>query len=374
MKRKRILLIQNNISFGGTSSLILFIAKHLSDLYDFDLFCFEDNAPEKEKEFLSYGGKIIKCSKINYNKRGLKGRLISYWQRFSGKVTRVFGKVLQETNYYAVHCFEDLSSGYYLKAAKMNGVQKRIVHFNIDHTVVKSSNPINWFLLKKEMHLIRKYANIFAAVSSQSTPASIKNNNEITVINNPIDSKYIYNDFIPKNLCILQVGTFNDNKNQLFSLEVLKTLVYKYKLSDAKLTMIGQQLSSENNYLEMLNNKISELRLSENVVILGPSNNPERFYKDNSILIFPSKKEAFGLVLVEAQACGMYCFSSTAASKDTDLGGVYFLKLNDGYEKWAEAIFNYYKSPNYSKTKYDSSKYSCENIRKEYINIYEKNA
>lgn len=373
MNKPHILLIQNNLSYGGTTSLILFIVKYLSDKYVFDLFCFEDNAIEKEKEFLSYGGEIIRSNKINYNKRGLRGRLTSYWQRSSGKITRVFYKTILGKDYYAVHCFEDMSSGYYLKACKRLGIKNRIIHFNIDHSETKATNPINWFLLRKEIRLIKKYSTVFAAGSIQSMPKDIAKDKETIVINNPIDSKFVFNDYMPKELNILQVGTYNDNKNQLFSLEVFRTLVDKYKLNDAKLRFVGQQPTSEKSYLETLNNKISEYGLNKNVEVLGPSDHPEKLFAQNSVLIFPSRKEAFGLVLVEAQACGMQCFSSLAAAKDTDLGGVCFLNLEDGPEKWAKIICDYYKGLSYSKKNFDTSKYSPENIRKVYISLYEKN-
>ena len=369
--KKHILLIQNNLSYGGTSSLILFIAKNLSDEYVFDLFCFEKSEPEKEREFLSYGGEIIRSNKINYNKRGLAGRLVSYWQRFSGRITRVFYKSIKNKKYYAIHCFEDFSSGYYLKACKKIGIKKRIIHFNIDHTTIKATNPINWLLLNKEIRMIKKYATVFAAGSKQAMPKLIAKDNKTTIINNPIDNKFIFDDYIPKNLKLLQIGTFNSNKNQLFSLKVLDLLVHKYNLRDAQLSLVGQQLKEEDNYIESLKSKIDEYGLTNNVVIKGATNNPEAFYRDHSVLIFPSKKEAFGLVLVEAQACGMQCFSSTAASRDTNLGGVQFLELAEGHEKWATEIFDFYKSSNYMKKRFDTSKYSCENIRKVYIDIYE---
>ena len=371
MKKKRILLVQNNLSYGGTSSLILFIVKNLSDIYTFDLFCFEDNAPDKEKEFLSYGGEIIKTNKINYNQRGFKGRLLSYWQRFSGKISRSFCEALRGKEYYAMHSFEDFSSAYYLKASKKINIQKRIVHFNVDHSVIKATNPINWLLLKKEIGMIKKYATVFAAGSNQAMPKPIAGSKKTIIINNPIDDKFVYNEYIPTNLCLLQVGTFNDNKNQLFSINVLETLVHKYGLSDAKLNMVGQQLEEEKEYIASIRSKSEEYSLSNNIEIMGATNNPEILYKNNSVLIFPSKKEAFGLVLVEAQACGMQCFSSTAASKDTDLGGVHFMNLLDGHEKWAATIFAFYKSTDYSKKHFDTSKYSCKNIRKAYIDIYE---
>lgn len=372
MKKKRILLIQNNLSYGGTSSLILFISKNLSNKYIFDLFCFENNAVDKEKEFLSYGGEIIKSKKINYNQRGFVGRLVSYWQRFSGKVTRTFYNVIKDRDYYAVHCFEDFSSGYYLKACEKIGIKKRIVHFNIDHSVVKSTNPINWYLLNKEIRMIKKYATVFAAGSEQAMPKSISEDKESIIISNPIDSKFVFNDYIPGELRLLQVGTFNENKNQLFSLNVLELLVHKYKLDDARLVLVGQQLEKDKEYIDFLRKSIDEYNLTNNVIMQGATNNPEEQYKNNSVLLFPSKKEAFGLVLVEAQACGMQCFSSTAASRDTDLGGVCFLELAEGHKKWAKTIFDFYKSSNYSKKHFDTSKYSCENIRKAYIDIYEK--
>lgn len=373
MKKQRILLIQNNLSYGGTSTLILFIAKNLSDKYIFDLFCFEENVPEKEKEFLNYGGEIIKSKKINYNQRGLKGRLISYSQRFFGGIARDFCRLIEDREYFAVHSFEDFSSGYYLKASKKLGIQKRVVHFNIDHSKIKATNLINWMLLKKEIRLISKYATVFAAGSKQALPERIVKEKETIIINNPIDSKFVFDSYIPTSLKLLQVGTFNDNKNQLFSVNVLENLVYKYSLKDAELRLVGQQPEAEKEYLDQLINLINEKNLLNKVIIQGPSNNPEELYKNNSVLIFPSKKEAFGLVLVEAQACGMQCFSSTAAAKDTDFGGVYFLQLSDGPEKWAEEIFKFYKSENYLKKHFDTSKYSCENIRKVYISIYENN-
>lgn len=372
MNKKRILLIQNCLSYGGTSSLILFIAKNLSDKYVFDLFCFEDNAPDKEKEFLSYGGEIIKSKRINYNQRGLVGRLISYSQRLFGKITREFTRLIKNRNYYAVHSFEDFSSGYYLKASKKVSINKRIVHFNVDHSVVRATNVINWFLLKKEIRLIKKYATVFAGGSMQAIPLSISKAKETIIINNPIDQKFVFDSNIPNNLCLLQVGTFNDNKNQLFSIKILDSLVHNYGLSDAKLVMVGQQPEKEKSYFGQLLEAIEEHNLTNNVVIKNAVNHPEQLYKENSVLVFPSKKEAFGLVLIEAQACGMHCFSSAAAAKDTDLGGVYFHELEEGPKKWADEIFNFYKSVEYAKKRFDTKKFSSENIKETYLSIYEK--
>ena len=59
-----------------------------------------------------------------------------------------------------------------------------------------------------------------------------------------------------------------------------------------------------------------------------------------SVLMQPSVTEGFGIVLVEAQATGLFCCASDSVPRQTDLGGAVYLPLSDGPGKWADAILS----------------------------------
>jgi len=57
-----------------------------------------------------------------------------------------------------------------------------------------------------------------------------------------------------------------------------------------------------------LENLCKDLRLESNVTFLGFLDRPEDVYalmKSSKVLVFPSTREGFGLVVVEANACGL---------------------------------------------------------------------
>ena len=59
------------------------------------------------------------------------------------------------------------------------------------------------------------------------------------------------------------------------------------------------------------------------------------------LFLFPSKYEGLGMVSIEAQASGLPVICSTAVPREakvTDL--VSYLSLQDGIEKWVDAIVN----------------------------------
>ena len=53
----------------------------------------------------------------------------------------------------------------------------------------------------------------------------------------------------------------------------------------------------------------------------------------------PSKWEGFPVSLLEAQASGLLCFVSNSVTKQAKINhNVYYLDLNEGVEKWVDAI------------------------------------
>lgn len=367
--KKRILFVQNRLSFGGTSSLIMFIVRILSNEYVFDMFCYEDGANELEEEFIKYGGSILKDKRL-FCSSGFFGKLKQYRLKIFGGFKRVFNKNIKNKEYYGVHCFEEFVSAYYLKVASRLGTEKRIVHFCNDQKQKRKLNFVAKHLRKKEACIINKYATNIVADSSNSS-SDLLDSTKIRLILDPIDKRFIFSEATPTNLSLTQVGMICDNKNQLFTLSIFDILIRKYGLADAKLTIVGPCSDANLSYKEEVERKISELGLKENVFIKPATLDLPSIFNKTSYLVFPSKKESFGMVLIEAQACGLQCFSSYAAAKETNLGGVTYLSLNDGPEKWAESIYNSYLSNKGKKVVFDVSGHSPEAIRKEFIKLYE---
>lgn len=368
--KKRILFVQNRLTFGGTSSLIMFIVRNLSDEYIFDLFCYEDGAPELEKEFIGYGGSIIKDKRLHCSDKA-SGKLKQYRLKFFGGIQHIFKNNILANKYCVIHCFEEFSSSYYLKASASLGIKKRIVHFCNDQKQKRKMNFIAKLLRRKETKLINKYATNIVGDSFKSFSDAL-DSSKATMILDPIDKRFAFSNSTPNNLTLVQVGSFCDNKNQLFSLSVLDILRKKYGLHNSNLIMVGPCSKENFGYKKEIENKIIELDLIDNVFIKQATLDLPQIFSESSYMIFPSKKESFGMVLIEAQACGLYCFSSYAAAKETDLGGVTFVELNEGAENWAKIIYNFYSINHGKKNKYIVSKHSQETIRKEFLKLYEQ--
>ena len=68
-----------------------------------------------------------------------------------------------------------------------------------------------------------------------------------------------------------------------------------------------------------LSNKIKVMGLSDSILICSPTKNIEAEYISASIFVLTSRVEGFGLVLLEAMACGLPCISFNCPSGPQDI-------------------------------------------------------
>ena len=103
---------------------------------------------------------------------------------------------------------------------------------------------------------------------------------------------YLETDFV-----FLFLGRLNKDKGILDLVKAFEKLQYKY--NDVKLLLVGPDE-------EEIENKIKELGYSlDSIRFYGNTNEPETIFQVANVFCLPSHREAFGLSIIEASACGL---------------------------------------------------------------------
>lgn len=104
------------------------------------------------------------------------------------------------------------------------------------------------------------------------------------------------------------VGRINRDKGQYLLIEAVSLL--RKKGLDVYAHIVGNPMKES--YLKELQEKVQELNLEDRVFFLGFVKNPQAFYKACDVVVLASKRETFGLVLVEAMKAGVSIIGSNS--------------------------------------------------------------
>ena len=100
-------------------------------------------------------------------------------------------------------------------------------------------------------------------------------------------------------------------------------------------------------YKKQLEEQIRSLRLENNVILKGNSDDLTKAYLDSSIYVLPSRFEGFGLVLIEAASFGLPIISFDCPSGPSDIlkGDLGRLVPNGDVTQLAESIIQMIENP-----------------------------
>lgn len=184
-------------------------------------------------------------------------------------------------------------------------------------------------------------ADVLAACSQEAGCFMYGNNANVNVLYNGINldrftrqpnallrEKYRISD---DKMNIVAVGRMSEEKNPVFALETIKNLVSFYP--DLRFIWVG-----DGALMSQVRQCTVELGITSNVSFLGNQDNVEEILSCCDYFFLPSKREGFGIVFIEAQAAGLYCFTSDRVPSIIDCGGVSFIELNKSAEEWAAEI------------------------------------
>lgn len=169
-------------------------------------------------------------------------------------------------------------------------------------TLMSKQSITNYFEKRIVLKSYKKRSTHFIGISKNTLtyiqrvlPTSFQK----TLLNNAIDIILFHpKQNIKKHLRLTMIGSLVDKKGQVLAIETISEL-NKCGI-DIYLDLLGE--GPDRNKLASL---IDEYELNEKVQIHGNVDHPEKFLNDSILYIHTAKYEPFGLVLIEAMACGL---------------------------------------------------------------------
>lgn len=365
MKKKKVLMVScEGLGNGGVQAVMMSIVRNFHKEFLFDMLLFTEERRHYDETFLSYGGKIHRIP--YYEGNNVFRKKIDYYIRGHHIYAKVLSILDEGGPYDIVHCNNEFESAMIVKAASKVNIPIRIVH---THVISLKPNVVALWLEKQRRRVIEKYATIKLGCSVEACESFYLRSENSRVLNNPYDNKKFDKRYksvmkeIPFHL--LQIGSFSPIKNQLFSIKVIEYIKKTYP--DILLTLVGFPTGD---YEHEMRKEIDKKNLQSNVRIMPSDSDTPDLLSKSSGFIFPSLREGFGIVLIEAQAMGVKCYSSTAVPKITNCGGVTYIPLSDGPEQWAKKIIRDYEKNQGRHGDFDVSSFTMENVMEQYACIY----
>ena len=350
---------------GGIQAVIMGIVRNLKNDFNFDVLLFTNERRHYDDEFEKYG-KIFRIP--TRQQKSIIGKKIDYYTRFF-KIYRGVKKILKENGPYdAIHCHNYFESGICTMAAKSMGVPVRISHSHSYSLHMHILYKIYTAFLKI---IINRYSNVKISCSSYASSFLFYKKADTIIINNAVDlSKFNSDNYDFSNVprfSFIHIGRFGEvSKNHSFLLEVFQKIYIKQ--NDARLTLIGFGTPHDE---KRIKDKISILEIEKAVNILPHDTDIPLALSKSNAMIFPSKYEGFGIVIIEAQAMGVRCYiSSDVIPKEVDRGLCTFISLKNNAGEWADIIINNLNEKSTERKIGDMSGFSWNDIALKYKNIY----
>jgi glycosyltransferase involved in cell wall biosynthesis len=144
---------------------------------------------------------------------------------------------------------------------------------------------------------------------------------------------------------LIFVGRLQTTKGVYELIEIFKKIVESHPT--ASLTIVG-----DGDIRNKLNEIVKRYQLSEKITFTGSISYNEVFerYRSSNIFVFPSKKEVFPLVSIEAMACGLPAVVSDIPSLRESTGMNAILVPPEKIDMWVEKISNLLDDENLQKT------------------------
>lgn len=289
---------------GGIENVVMNYYRAINrDLIQFDFIAHSSVDPSYIDEIRSLGGRVYMMPPFGI------GTVREIANKYKG--------ILSETMYGAVHCHMANAAFLYLRIAQQKGIKLRILHSHQNQYADTVSHKIRNVVL---VAMGKPYATMRMA-PSKSAGDFLFGTKPYLLLPNAIDlEKFRFNPEIRKNtrsdlgvgndtFVLGTVGRLVPQKNQIFMVNLMPSIL-KYH-PDTQLLIIG-----EGNLRSLLEERISELRITQNVKLLGIRTDISGLLNALDCFVFPSIYEGLGEALIEAEVNGIPSIASEGVPRE----------------------------------------------------------
>lgn len=174
-------------------------------------------------------------------------------------------------------------------------------------------------------HFASKIICVSQYTKNQARAHYLVGNGKMTVIPNGIDTgRFADPAAHAKNgRTILLVGRIDPRKGYLEFVNTIAPDIVR-RIPDVQIDIVGKMFDTWAEYNESLRLSIAEKGLSGRVRLLGglPFEELRQRYNSSDLFLLPSREEGFGIVLLEAQSCGLpvIAFNTSGIKEAVDNG------------------------------------------------------
>lgn len=322
----RVLHILYSLNIGGAENFIMNVYRSIDrEMIQFDFLVHKKDF--FDDEVVALGGKV------HYIDGYVKDLGIHNYR----KVIHDFFKNGEGKKYKIVHVHVNQTSGLIIPIIKRTSNAICYAH---SHDLQNYNNCVIAMYKRLLQIFLNRYADYRLACSREAGEWLFKDK-PFYIIDNGIDfTKFkfslstrnaIRNELgISESTIVLgHVGRFEEVKNQGFLVELFEKMPEK---DDLVLLLIG-----EGSLKESIRKEVNEKKMSDFVRILPAVSDVEKYYNAMDIFLFPSYKEALGIVGIEAQVNGLPVIASQGVCKKMKIcKNVKFIELD--CNKWMEFI------------------------------------
>ncbi|WP_417435989.1 glycosyltransferase [Idiomarina abyssalis] len=355
--KKKITLASTSFSGGGAEKVMVILANNFANRdIEVDFVVAKDLGPHR-KNLSKNVNKIVLSGNTSI---ALVNRLIGFFRLltyFRNNNPASFMSTLREFNVFCL-------VAHFVSRSKCKIIVREAETLDPLINKKKLKPKILLFLMK----VFYKKSN-YVVANSEATKKDLIDHLSL----NKKNVKRIYNPVIlpeqkklKKEDFILGCGRLHESKN--FADLILAFANVKNKYPDFKLIILGEGPEREN-----LSSLISELGLSDSVILPGFVDTPYSYFLKAKLFVHTSKWEGFGYVLAEAMACGtsVVAYDSKGAINEVLGQGEYGRLVENGNVKaLSDSICECLVSPYLSDTlKVGAERFNVDLICDSYLDI-----